>query len=288
MKAILAAVLSAFLLASPAAAKEPPVPPRGGNQEMPEKPKPPAEKPKEAERGEPGASIEVPKSVIDISKANTYPNPNENAPELQPSPLTKALLKSANVPIENPMLIRMLNESVIHPSKFSIGYQARVYLGKWPLNYQSNKTSVNWEYKKVNENRLDNRGSEQLQTMSYRQERQIKVTGGLTVRVPDQREVMQLMLMKAAKETDLPIAFSTVVGVGTKIDRYYNVQPKKVGYLSGYVPAVNEKGKVTYGEVYLVLDGGNKRLEVKNVMQQGIGAWIPVQDHIALRYHVAN
>ena len=32
------------------------------------------------------------------------------------------------------------------------------------------------------------------------------------------------------------------------------------GYLYAYTPAVNEKGKVTFGEVYLVLKGNQKDL----------------------------
>lgn len=33
----------------------------------------------------------------------------------------------------------------------------------------------------------------------------------------------------------------------------YNISPSQLGYLYAYTPAVNEKGKVTFGEVYLVL-----------------------------------
>lgn len=63
---------------------------------------------------------------------------------------------------------------------------------------------------------------------------------------------------------------------------------KQVGYLYSYVPAVNERGRVTYGEVYIVLKGGKRQILVQNVTQQGIGAWIPVQDHVSFRFHAGN
>lgn len=233
-------------------------------------------------------NIEVPKSVVDISKENTYPNPAQNQPELKPSELADELIQSSNVKIENPTLIRLLNESDIHTSNLSIGYHARIYLGNWALNYESGKTSVNWEYKPINTNLLDNRGSSAVQKLTYLQEKQQKVTGGLTAKIADQNEVEKLMMMKASQKTALPLGFTTYVGRGTKIDRVYNVETKKVGHLNGFVPAVNEKGKVTFGEVYLVLKGGKKKLEVKNITQHGIGAWIPIQDHVSLRYHVTK
>ncbi|MFD2618482.1 YfkD family protein [Terrilactibacillus laevilacticus] len=229
-------------------------------------------------------NFQTPNFAVDISKENTYPNPDQSAPELQPSPLTKGLLKTSKVKIENPMLIKYLNESTIHPSKFSIGYHAHIYLGKWALSYKSSKVSINWEYKKINDSSLDARGSEGQQEFKYTQESNVKVTGGLTAKVPNQEGVKGLMMTNAAKKTDLPLAFSTVVGKGTKIDRLYHVQPKKMAHLYGYVPAVNEKGTIFYGEVFLVLKGGKKWIEVKNVEQQGIGAWIPIQDHVSLRY----
>lgn len=93
-----------------------------------------------------------------------------------------------------------------------------------------------------------------------------------------------MMLLKAAEKTGLPLAFETVIGAGTKKDQVYNIPPKRLGYLYGYAPAVNEKGKVTYGEVYLVLKGNKKKLIIKNVTSQGIGAWIPIQDHVTFGF----
>jgi hypothetical protein len=86
----------------------------------------------------------------------------------------------------------------------------------------------------------------------------------------------------------MPLAFETIVGFGTKKNQVYNIPPKKMGYLYAYVPAVNEKGKVTYGEVYLMLKGSKKQIVVKNVTQQGIGAWIPVQDRASFHFLITN
>lgn len=230
----------------------------------------------------------IPNYVLNISKENTYPNPTQDLPHLQPSEMAQELIDSANVTIDNPELIRILNESSIRGNKLAVSLNASIYLGQWPLAYESNETSVNWEYQKVNTNYLDNRGATAPKRIQYTQEQQKKVTGGLTAQIPSSDEVQKMMMIKAAENTGLPLAFSTVIGHGTKKEQVYNVPVKQVGYLSAYVPAASEKGKVTYGEVYLIIKHGKKRIEVKNVTQQGIGAWIPVQDHIALKFYSAN
>ncbi|WP_240371930.1 YfkD famly protein [Anoxybacteroides rupiense] len=227
-------------------------------------------------------------SAVDISKENTYPNSTQDLPYLQPSSLAKQLLQSANVKIENPELIRLLNESSISSTPFSIGYRATIYLGQWPLNYQSLETSTNWEYQKVNTNFLDNRGGKAAQKLHYRQEMQKQIRGGLTAQVPSEEAVKKMMLLTAMKKTSLPLSFSTVIGIGTKKDQSYQVPAKKMGYLYAYAPAVNEKGKVTYGEVYIVLKGNKKKIMVKNVTTQGIGAWIPVQDRLSFSYVISD
>ncbi len=233
-------------------------------------------------------SIEIPNYVLNISKENTYPNPTQDMPQLQPSALTKELLDSANVPIENPELIRIFNESAIKGNKLALTLNASIYLGQWPLVYESNETSINWEYQKVNTNYHDNRGGNSPKRIQYNQEQQKKVSGGLTAQIPDSNAVQKMMMIKAAEKTGLPLALSTIIGYGTKKEQAYNVPVKQVGYLNSYVPAANEKGKVTYGEVYLIIKGGKKRVEIKNVTQQGIGAWIPVQDHVALKFFSTN
>lgn len=245
-----------------------------------------AEKKKDEEKKaeEPKQAVQIPNSVITITKENTYPNPTQDLPTLQPSELTEELINSSKEKIENPDLIKMLNETSVNSTPFAIGYRAVVYLGKWPLNYQSSETSLNWEYQKINTNYFDNRGGNSNYQIHYVQEAQKVVRGGLTAKIPKAEQVKEMMLLKAAEKSKLPLAFETVIGAGTKNDRVYNIPPKRLGYLYGYAPAVNEKGKVTYGEVYLMLKGSKKKIVIKNVTTQGIGAWIPVQDHVSFGF----
>jgi hypothetical protein len=232
--------------------------------------------------------ISIPNSTVPISKENTYPNATQDLPDLQPSELTREMFSTTDIEIENPELIRLFNESTISPSKTAVGYRAKIYLGEWPLSYESSETTVNWEYQQVNTNQLNNRGGKVIQQLKFVQENEKKVSGGLTAAIPDSDDVKKMMMITASQKTGLPLSFDTVIGRGTKKENVYNIPPKKVGYLYGYIPAVNEKGRVTYGEVYIVLKGSKKRIEVKNVTHQGIGAWIPVQDYLTLRFNMTN
>ncbi|MGG3573559.1 YfkD family protein [Bacillus gobiensis] len=233
-------------------------------------------------------SLKIPSSVTNISKENTYPNSSQDQPTLQPSALSKELIESAGIPIENPHLVEMLNESSVSGTPLALGYRATIYLGRWALGYQSNETVANWEYRKININRADNRGGNKTQEITYSQEKRQVIKGGLTAKVPNAEDVKSMMMQKAMERTKLPLAFETIVGAGSKRDQIYNVPSEKLGYLYAYAPAINEKGKVTYGEVYLVLRGNKRKLVVKNVTSQGIGAWIPVQDHVTFGFHVGN
>nr|WP_224773457.1 MULTISPECIES: YfkD famly protein [Bacillaceae] len=230
----------------------------------------------------------VPSSVLDISKDNTYPNPTQDLPYLQPSEFAKSLIETSKIQIDNPDLIRLLNESSVSDNQLSIGYRATIYLGQWALNYESNETAVNWEYQKINTNFFDNRGGKSTIQIHYKQESQKQIKGGLTAQIPDEEDVKKMMLIKAMKKTSLPLSFQTIIGTGTKKDQVYNIPAKRLGYLNAYAPAVNEKGKVTYGEVYLVLKGNKRKIVVKNVTSQGIGAWIPVQDHASFGFTVSE
>lgn len=230
------------------------------------------------------AKYAIPGSVMNITKENTYPNPTEDLPYLQPSDLAKELISTSKVKIENPDLIRMLNETTINSTPFALGYRAIIYLGEWPLNYESTETSPNWEYQKINTNYYDNRGGKSPYRIHYVQEQQKVVKGGLTAKVKNAEDVQKMMMLTASKKTGLPLSFETIVGAGTKKDQYYNIQPKRLGYLYAYAPAINEKGKVTFGEVYLMLKGNKKLIVVKNVTSQGIGAWIPIQDHVSFGF----
>lgn len=234
------------------------------------------------------SKVQIPPSVLNIAKENTYPNPTQDLPLLQPSELSQQLLESSDVKIENPELIRMLNESSIAKSPFAFGYRATIYLGHWALNYQSSETSPNWEYQKINTNYYDNRGGNVPFSIHYVQEAQKIVRGGLTAKIPKVEDVQKMMLLKASERTNLPLAFETIVGGGTKKDQVYHVPPKRLGYLYSYASAVNEKGKVTYGEVYLNLTGNKRSLTIKNITSQGISAWIPIQDHLSFSFTVSQ
>lgn len=226
----------------------------------------------------------MPSSVLNISKDNTYPNEAQDLPRLQPSELAKELLKTSTIRIENPDLIRMFNETSISNAPLAVGYRAKIYLGQWPLNYESTDTTINWEYKQVNRNVYDNRGVERLYPLRYKQESQKTIEGGLTAYIKATDDVKKMILLKAMEKVQLPLSFKTTIGYGTGNGRVYNISPKQLGYLYAYTPAVNEKGKVTFGEVYLVLKGNQKRLVIKNITSQGIGASIPIQDYVSFKF----
>lgn len=230
--------------------------------------------------------FEIPNHVLNISKENTFPNSNEDQEIVEPSELTKELLDNLKVPIENPDLIKMLNETSIKPSPIALGYRGMVFLGRWPLNYKSAETTINWEYQKINTNELNNLGGDTLQKLTYVQQEQKEVKGALTNKISKPEDVKKMMLTKAEKKTKLPLSYSTMIGKNTKKDHSYNVPVKKFGQLVTYAPAVSEKGEVTFGEVYLQLKGSKKSIVIKNVTKQGIGAWIPIQDHTSFSFQL--
>src|SRR5690625_6352165 len=51
-----------------------------------------------------------------IQKENTFNNVGEDTELLEPSKATKSLLKDSNMKVNNPDVIKMLNESSIQPS----------------------------------------------------------------------------------------------------------------------------------------------------------------------------
>lgn len=230
--------------------------------------------------------FEVPSHVLNISKENTYPNSTEDQEVIEPSELTSELIEEVEIPIENPDLIKMLNETSINPSPIAFGYRGMVYIGRWPLNYESDETNINWEYQKINTNELNNIGGESDKEMQYNQQKEKKIKGALTNKISNPEDVKKMMLLKAKDKTELPMAYSTVIGKNTKKENSYNVPVKKHGKLKAYAPAVNERGQVTFGEVYLQLKGNNKSLVIQNVTKQGIGAWIPLQDHVSFLFNL--
>jgi hypothetical protein len=239
-----------------------------------------------AEKEKSKDNFKVPSHVLSISQENTFPNTTEDQAIVEPSKLTKGLLENVDVPIENPNLIKMLNETTLKPSPVAIGYRGMVYLGRWPLNYQSSDTTVNWEYQQINENELNNLGGETDQELGYHQQEQKEVKGALTNKIANPDQVKKMMLLKAKNKTNLPLSYGAVIGKGTKKTNTYTIPVKKQGDLDAYAPALNEKGQVTFGEVYIQLKGSKKSIEVKNVTKQGIGAWIPIQDHVSFSLQV--
>lgn len=232
--------------------------------------------------------ISVPDHVLNISKENTFPNSSEDLEIVEPSELTKELLEDVDIPIDNPDLIRQLNESSIKPSPIAIGYRGMIFLGRWPLHYESENTTVNWSYQKINVNELNNLDGDANQILTYNQEEEKGVKGALTSKISSPGDVKKMMLLTAEKNTELPLSYDTVIGKGTKKDQAYHVPVKKYGYLDAYAPAVNEKGQITFGEVYLELKGSKKTLVIRNVTKQGIGAWIPIQDHLTLLFKLQD
>lgn len=230
----------------------------------------------------------LPDHVTSISKENTFPNSTEDQEVVEPSKLTKELIEDAEVKIDNPDLIKQLNESSINPSPIGLGYRGMVYLGRWPLHYESEDTTVNWEYQKINVNEINNMDSDASQTMTYHQDKEKEIKGALTSKITNADEVKKMILIHSKAKTKLPLSYEAVVGKGTKKDNAYNVPIKKYGYLDTYTPAVNEKGHITFGEVYVELKGTKKSLTVKNVTKQGIGAWIPIQDHLSFHFKLKD
>lgn len=227
---------------------------------------------------------DMPDHVLSIAKENTFPNQTKDTEEIEASDSTKELLETADVDISNPEVIKLLNETSIKPSPIGIGYRGMIYLGRWPLNYESDQTSVNWEYQEINENELNNLSGDTEQKMSYYQEERREIVGALTNEISHPNDVRIMMLQNAKKKTNLPLTYQTVIGEQTSLKNSYHVAAEEHGILQAHAPAVHEKGKVIFGEVYIELKGNKKSVVVKNVVKQGIGAWIPVQDYVSLSF----
>jgi len=239
----------------------------------------------EADKEENG-DFEIPSHVLSIEKENTYNNTTEDQEVIEPSELTKELIENTDNPIKNPDLIKTLNETTLNPSPIAIGYRGEVFIGRWPLNYTSADTRVNWEYQSINKNEINNIGGSANQELNYTQQEQKEIQGSLTNKISRPDEVKKMMLLYAENTVGLPLSFNTVIGHNTKKSHSYQVPAEKYGVLEAFAPAVSEKGEVTFGEVYIKLKGSNKSIEIKNVTKQGVGAWIPIQDHVAFSYNI--
>lgn len=234
------------------------------------------------------AEMQIPDTVKNISRQNTYPNADTIPERVQPSQMTQTLLETSDYQIDNPNLIRLLNESTIKNSILSFGARSSIYLGNWALSYESKETTPNWEYVLTNTNYLDNRQGSQTLEMTYRQNNSYTANGGLTTPATNEEDVKSLMMIKAQENSGLNLSFQTTIGKETTSNTMMKIPPKKVGYIYSYVPAINEKGTVIYGEVYLQFKGYKSKLVIKNVTNTGVSAWIPIQDYISYKYNLTD
>lgn len=232
------------------------------------------------------AKLEIPSHVLSISNENTYSNTITDDQQLEPSEFVKELLENTNIAIENQALIQLLNETSVKTTPFALGYRGSIYLGHWPLSYQSDETVVNWEYQQINRNELNNIAGNTRKTMSYNQLEETEIKGSLKTKVDQAEQIKKMLLQKAKQNSKLPLSFHTVIGKDTKKANAYAVPSNKTGVLHAFAPAVNEKGTVTYGEVYIELKNSKKKLVVKNVTKQEVGAWIPVQDYVSFSFEM--
>lgn len=230
--------------------------------------------------------FELPENIMSISKANTFPNVEEDYEVIEPNKLTEELIEAVEIPIENPELIKLLNETTVKPSPIGIGYRGMIYLGRWPLHYKSEEITINWDYQLINTNEINNQEGKETQDLHYIQQSEKTVKGALSTKIENPEVIKKMILQKTREATSLPISFSTTVGTNTRLENFYHVPSKKQGTLQTYIPAINEKGQVTFGEVYLELKGTSKSIVVKNVTKQGVGAWIPIQDHTAFSFQL--
>src|SRR5690625_2902518 len=82
------------------------------------------------EKKEIDGQYKIPNHILTISKENTYPNSTEDQEVVEPSKLTKSLLDEIDISVDNPDLIKLLNETSLKPSPISLGYRGMIYLGK--------------------------------------------------------------------------------------------------------------------------------------------------------------
>src|SRR5699024_11280997 len=123
----------------------------------------------------------------------------------------------------NALLIEMLNITTITPSTILIRYPASIYLGRIPLEYKSEDTSVIWDYNQVNENELNNIGSKDVQELQYYQNKEKEIKGALTNKISNTSIVKKMMLESSKQKTNLPLSFTTKIGRNTKLDNIYEV-----------------------------------------------------------------
>ncbi|WP_018923386.1 YfkD family protein [Salsuginibacillus kocurii] len=230
-------------------------------------------------------TIEVPDYVYDVSNENTVRNGGENPSYEEPSEFTRELLEDSEQVIQNPELVRVLNRSSVSPWPVSFGQRASIYLGSWPVAYESNQRSVNWEYEQINQNPLDNRGGQAAKELTYKQQETKTVNGGLTTAHENKHVVEYMMRKQAKKDTKLPLVSEASIGEGTAKNHPYAVGAKQLGNLTGYMPALHESGELIHGDVYMNISGKEANLEIRNITKQETEAWFLLKDQVALKFN---
>ena len=217
---------------------------------------------------------QIPAHVQSIEEENTAEQENEVIIDSEAEELTEQWLEKSDIEITNPHLIIQLNETEVNRSIFAFGYSSEVYLGRWPLSYQTSESSVNWSYQKINDNYLA--GDE----LNYLQIEEQKVSGGLQSSVDQSEQVQNMILKDVTERIKWPIDYQATFGANTEKTLPMS-NDSGAERLEAYVGAVKETGTITYGEVYLTMTGRKQELTIKNIVEEEVTAWLPVKNHLA-------
>ncbi|GAA4070221.1 YfkD family protein [Amphibacillus indicireducens] len=216
----------------------------------------------------------IPSHVQSIETENTAKQTSRDLVEVEATELTKKWLDNVDLTITNPNLIEQLNATEVNRSIFAFGYSSEVYLGRWPLSYQSTESSVNWAYQKINDNFV---GSSKP---IYVQEENRLISGGIQNKVTDSDQVQNMILANARERIQWPIDFEAHFGANT--NKQLAIRNESgADRLEAYAAAVKETGTITYGEVYLTMTGRKQELKIKNIVEEQLTTWLPIQNHLA-------
>lgn len=224
-------------------------------------------------------SEHIPSHVQSVEDENTVEQKSREVVETEAEGLAKEWLEKSDIDITNPHFIEQLNGTDVNRSIFAFGYSSEVYLGRWPLTYQSTGSSVNWAYQKVNDNYI---AEGQLM---YVQNEEEQVNGGLQSKVANSDQVQNMILKNTRERINWPIDYQAVFGSNTE-KKLPMSNETAANHLEAYVGAVKETGSITYGEVYLTMTGRKQELTVKNIIEEEVVAWLPIQNHLA--FHLKN
>lgn len=226
-------------------------------------------------------SEQIPSHVQSVEDENTMEQKGSEIIESEAKGLAKEWLEKSEIEITNPHFINQLNETDVNKSIFAFGYSSEVYLGRWPLHYESMESSVNWAYQKINDNYIA--GKELI----YSQNEEEQVIGGLQPKVANSDQVQNMILLNTKERINWPIDYEAVFGVYTEKSLPMS-NDTKANYLEAYAGAVKETGLITYGEVYLTMTGRNQEITVKNIVEEEVVAWLPIQNHLSFHLKTNN